>query len=152
VAGLATVILFLVLACAFIYFFVRLSLMAPLTLLRQEFAFGEAWQLTKGNFWTLFGGYFVVALVHSLLSVAAWSVMMWPLFADLNQAGFDPARVQEIGLTHLQRLMRPEALTIIGWTLIALTSGLGVALYGGAAAAATRDLAGDTQGARQTFA
>jgi hypothetical protein len=151
-AVLVSGLLILAALCAFIYFLVRLSLMAPLTFLREEFAFGEAWRITRGHFWTLFGGYFVVAFVQSLLTMAAWLAMMWPLLGDLGQAGFDPARFQEIALAHIQRLARPEVTTVIGWVLIALTSGIGIALYGGAAAAAARDLTGDTQGARRTFA
>jgi len=151
-AVLVAALLMLAVICAFIYFLVRLSLMAPLTFLRQEFAFGEAWRITRGHFWTLFGGYFVVVFVQGFLTMAAWLAMIWPLFGDLAQPGFDPARFPEILAAHIQRLTRPEATTIIGWALIALTSGMGIALYGGAAATATRDLTGDAQGASRTFA
>jgi len=146
-AVLVAVLLFLAAICAFIYFLVRLSLIAPLTFLRREFAFGEAWRITRGHFWTLFGSYFVLAFVQGLVTMAAWLAMLWPLFGDLGQAGFDPARFHEIVLAQIQRLARPEVTTIIGWSLVALTSGISIALFGGAVATAARDLAPEEQSA-----
>ena len=146
-AVLAAALLMLAAICAVIYFLVRLSLIAPLTFLRQEFALGEAWLITKGHFWKLFGGYFLVAFLQGLLTMAAWLAMMWPLFGDLGQAGFDPARFHEVLLAHIERLTRPEVTTIIGWALIALTSGISIALFGGAVATAARDLVPEEQGA-----
>ena len=45
------------------WFYVKLSLSFPLTLLRRRFVIGEAWTLTKGRFWTLFGAYFMIFVI-----------------------------------------------------------------------------------------
>jgi hypothetical protein len=145
-------LLIIALICAYFYFMVRLSLMAPLSFLRQEFAFGEAWQLTKGRFWTLFGGYFVVGLVAMAVTLVGVIAFAWPLFAELNQVNFEPARIRDAVAAYAGRAGRFDATILLGWAAIGLSSGISIALYSGAAAAATRDLARDANGTGDTFA
>lgn len=145
-------LLIIVLICACVYFLVRLSLMAPLSFLRQEFAFGEAWQLTKGRFWTLFGGYFVVGLVATAIALVGMIAFAWPLIAELNQVNFEPARIRDAFAAYAGRAGRFDAMILLGWVAVGLSSGIGIALYSGAAATATRDLAWDAKGTGDTFA
>jgi len=151
--GVPVIILLIVaLICACVYFLVRLSLMAPLSFLRREFAFGEAWQLTKGRFWTLFGGYFVVGLVATAVSLVGMIAFAWPLIAELNQVNFEPARIRDAFAAYVGRAARFDAMILLGWAAVGLSSGIGIALYSGAAAAATRDLDWDAKGTGDTFA
>lgn len=46
-----------------IYFTVRLASAGPLTILRKRITLREAWRLTRGHFWPLFGAYAVVAVI-----------------------------------------------------------------------------------------
>jgi hypothetical protein len=150
--ALVVCLLVLVLICAYFYFMVRMSLMAPLSFLRREFAFGEAWGLTKGRFWTLFGGYFVVGLVATAVALAGFIAFAWPLLAELSQVNFEPARIQEAFAAFAARAGRFDAMILLGWVAMGLSSGIGIALYSGAAATATRDLVWDAQGTGDTFA
>jgi hypothetical protein len=145
-------LLIIVLICACVYFMVRLSLMAPLSFLRQEFAFGEAWRLTKGRFWTLFGGYFVVGLVATAITLIGMIAFAWPLIAELNQVNFEPAQIRDALAAYVGRAGRFDAMILLGWAAIGVSSGVSIALYSGAAAAATRDLGWDARGTGDTFA
>jgi hypothetical protein len=62
---------------------VRLASAGPLTILRGRITIGEAWRLTRGRFWTLFGSYFVVALVWT----AAFGVLIPLSFGSAMQQG-----------------------------------------------------------------
>ena len=48
---------------AIIFFVVRLASAGPLTILRKRITIGEAWRLTRGHVWPLFGAYAVVAVI-----------------------------------------------------------------------------------------
>ena len=50
-----------------VFFIVRLALAGPLTILRGRITIGEAWRLTRGHFWTLFGAYAVIAVISMVV-------------------------------------------------------------------------------------
>ena len=70
---LLVVLLFFPLAGGFIFLWTRISLAGPLTLLRRRIVIGEAWRLSRGHFWTLFGVYLLlgIALLVAFMVVAA---------------------------------------------------------------------------------
>lgn len=75
---------------ALIFLVIRLSLAFPLTLHRGAFAIGEAWRLSRGHFWKLFGAALVVTLIGFVLSIAINLVAAGGYFADMLAAVYDP--------------------------------------------------------------
>jgi len=63
------VLLGLIVFAVLIFFYVRFSLAFALTMQRGKIMIGESWNLTKGRFWTLFGAYFVVGLIVTVVSM-----------------------------------------------------------------------------------
>jgi hypothetical protein len=143
---------FIALTCAAIWAGVRLSLAAPLTILRDRFVLGESWRLTKGRFWTLFGGYFLIWLIMLVLILVAGFMVVGSYWADLAQSGFTPEGMQQAAQRQFERQQAPDLMIVLGWALNGLIGGLGIALFGGATATATRELAVDREAIADTFA
>jgi hypothetical protein len=142
--GLLGLVAFCVLMCATIYVEVRFSLVFPLSFVRRNFIIGEAWRLSKGRFWTLFGAYFVIMLLYMVLAAILFGVAAAPFISELSQAPVTPEALQ-LALEHqMERFAEPSPYSL-GLVLgTALLGGLAIALFGGAAATAARDLlAGD---------
>jgi hypothetical protein len=89
-SALATALVVLLLLGLVIWLEVRLSLAFPLTLLRRKIIIGESWRLTRGRFWTLFGGYLVIALIAFALSIVASAVTAGSYWLELMRGGFNP--------------------------------------------------------------
>jgi hypothetical protein len=136
---------------AIMWFFVRLSLAFPLTLLREKIIIGESWRLTKGRFWTLFGGYFVIGLILMLIAIVIAAITAGSYWADLMESGFTPEGMEAAAQRQVERQFSMSATVIIGWILNALLGGLSIALLGGAVATAARDLTEDVEGIAGTF-
>jgi hypothetical protein len=131
---------FIVLTGAMIYVEVRLSLAFPLTFLRRGFVVGEAWRLSKGRFWTLFGAYFVIALIYMMLSAILVGVAVAPFFSELAQGDGTPEAVRLAAMHLMEGFVTLDARNaglILGGALL---GGFGLALFGGAMATAIRDL------------
>jgi len=144
-------IAYFVLLGAMIYAHVRFSLAFPLTFMRREFAIGEAWRLTKGRFWTLFGAYFTIGLLYMVLALILFTFAFGSFFSELAQAGNSPETVQLAfqNQVALFSSINPTSVSLlIGGVLL---GGLTMALVGGAVATAARDLAPDGEGAAPTF-
>ncbi len=122
---------------------VRLSLTAPLTLLRRKIIIGESWRLTRGRFWTLFGGYFVIFLMVFLLTMLALLTTAGGLFGEIFVGQAERPEFARQFITPL---------TVLAWTLNGIASALGIALGGGAAATAARELVPDETWIADTFA
>jgi hypothetical protein len=153
----AAVLLTILFTCAIlvfgIWFQVRVSLMFPLILIRGQIALGEGWRLSRGRFWTLFGAYLIIILLLFVLWSAVASVTMGPYFAELMQSGGKPEAVQAAAQHQMMRQFGSfNASAILGWVLMAITGGLGLALYGGATATAAHELTIDREGVARTFA
>ena len=143
VAGLLFLIGFLALMGAIIYVEVRFSLAFPLTFLRRSFIVGEAWRLSKGRFWTLFGAYFVIGIVYLALAAVLLIFAVAPFFSELAQSGNTPEAFQLAAQHQMERFVRIDASSVALWLGGALLSGISIALFGGAVATAARDLIPD---------
>jgi hypothetical protein len=144
VVGLLALIAFCVLMGAAIYAQVRVSLAFPLSFVRRAFIIGEAWRLSKGRFWTLFGAYFVIMLFYLVLAAILFGVAAAPLISELAQAPNTPEAIQLAFQHQLARVLAPDPILIGVMFGSALLGGLMIALFGGAVATAARDLlAGD---------
>jgi hypothetical protein len=129
--------------CLCIWLAVRLCLAFPLVVLRHRLAIGEAWRLSRGNFWTLFGAFIVVAVLYIVcVGVIGTLTAASYLSTLMSSGGFDPggkaSAVQQAAM--IRQLTAITPLTVIGWVLSALVGGVFIALNGGATATAVRDL------------
>ena len=79
---------------AMIYAEVRLSLAFPLTFMRRSFVIGEAWRLTRGRFWTLFGAYFIIGLVYMVLAGILFCFAFGPFFSEVAQGPNSPEAIR----------------------------------------------------------
>lgn len=133
-----TVLVSLAAFSGLIYLLVRFSLAFPLTLHRRAFAIGEAWRLSRGNFWKLFGAGLVVTVIGFVLSIAVNVVAAGGYFADMIAAAGNPEAValaaerQAAAMSGLSMLMILQA---IGGAVIAA---VWITLSGGSAATAAR--------------
>lgn len=132
---------------------VRLSLAFPLTLLRGKIIIGESWQRTRGRFWTLFGAFFVLFVLVLAMWIGVALVASGGYLADLKETGFTAEGFQRAAERQMERqLGTPDGATLLGWALGAVVGTLGIALFGGAAATATRELTVDVEDLADTFA
>lgn len=131
--------------CLAIFVQVRLSPAIPLTIMRRQIVITEAWALSRGRFWTLFGGYFVLALIMLIAILVLATFTMGPYISALAQHGFTPESIQAASEAQMQRQLGGiGAMTVIGWILGGLIGGVGFAVWGGALAAVADGLVGTT--------
>jgi hypothetical protein len=137
---------------AMIWVQVRLSLAFPLTVMRKKIVVGEAWQATRGRFWTLFAAFLVIFLLLLVLWIAAALVMNGEYFADLAAGGFSPENIRRAGERQMARQFgTPTGTMALGWLLSAAAGSLSIAIFGGAVATGARAAVADVDGLAETF-
>jgi len=141
-----------VLTALAVWILVRLSLAYPLTLMRGRIVIGEAWRLSSGRFWTLFGGYLIIFLSLFAFTFAATALTSGTYLLEIARGGFTLAALQAATRAQLVRqLAGIDAMMVAGWALSALVGGISLGLYGGAMATAARSLSADAEGMARTF-
>ncbi|MEO6216952.1 MAG: hypothetical protein ABIO86_13055 [Sphingomonas sp.] len=124
---------------------VRLSPAIPLTIMRRQIVITEAWTLSRGRFWTLFGGYVVLTLIMLIVLLIVVAFTMGPYMAELAQHGFTPQGIEAANQVQMQRQLGGiGVMTVIGWILGGLIGGVSFAVWGGALAAVADGLVGAT--------
>jgi hypothetical protein len=149
--GLLTILGLLVIFCLMMFLWVRLSLAFPLTLLRGRIILGEAWRLSRGHFWTLFGAYLVLMLIVFGLTIAISLLLQGDYWALLMQGGdaADPVAMQ----SQMEAQYSPGVPMILNLLFGVVIGGGMIALTGGALASAARALTGgDARTIADTFA
>lgn len=80
------------------YFAVRLAPAAAITVGKRQFAFFDAWTVTKGRFWALFGAFLIVFLIaiaiEIVIGVVVFGVAMAGAWSALMAAGPNPGPEQ----------------------------------------------------------
>lgn len=138
------VVLIVAVMCVLVFFQVRFSLAFALTMFRGKIMIGEAWQISKGRFWTLFGAYFVLGLIVFASAMVIFTISAGPYFAELSQSGFSPAGMQAAQHHQMERQFGTvTVLTVVGWVLGAMFGALWITLGAGAAGAAAIGLLGE---------
>jgi hypothetical protein len=151
-AAIVGILLFFALLGVFIWLQVRFSLIFALTVARRKIVIGESWRLTRGHFWTLFGGYLAVFVIIVILAILAGLVTTGSYFYDIFANAGNPEAVQQAMQAQIQRQFGAiDAMMIFGWLISAAVGAVTLALLGGAPAAATRALLSDETVA-ETFA
>lgn len=144
--GLTVLLSFLIGLVVFglaIYLIIRFSLAFPLTLHRGEFVIGEAWRLSRGRFWTLFGAALVVVVIGFILSMVVGIFSMGSYFADILSAAGNPDATMLAAERQAERLGSFSVMMILQSIGSAVVAAVWVALSGGSAAAAARLLVED---------
>lgn len=131
---LATVALFAVM----LFLIIRFSLAFPLTLHRGHFAIGEAWRLSRGRFWTLFGAAFVITLLVTILNMAVSLVTMGGYMFDIIAAAGSPDAASRVAEAQTQSFGTFSPMMILYALGSAITAGLWVTLAGGSIATAAK--------------
>lgn len=146
--GIGMVVMMVAMYALPIFFAVRLSPAFALTMLRRKIVVGEAWRLTSGNFWTLFGGYLVLGLISMAAYLVIVMILVIPavsmsggmlgLIAALQQGQLNGTLMTTMG---------------VGGILFSLLAGVSIALWAGGIGAATNGLLGTTDvDLQETFA
>jgi len=138
-----------------IWLAVRLCLAFPLTLLRRRFAIGEAWRLSRGHFWSLFGALLVIFVLYVVATSVVGSMTAASYLSALGEAGlFGPDATIDPGqqATLISTLTRITPMNVAGWIIGGLVGGIFTGLSGGATATAVKELVGDHEEVAARFA
>jgi len=124
--------------CAAIFFWVRLSLAGPLTILERKIAIGPAWRASRGNFWRLFGAYLVISLLIFVVYMVFGFIQMGPVMTDMLHPTDPAAHERVLAWQSANYGLSPRGLVfaVIGGILY----GFATALQGGMVAVATAQL------------
>jgi hypothetical protein len=128
---------------AMLFLVIRFSLAFPLTLHRGKIAIGEAWTLSRGRFWTLFGAALVISLLVFVLNTVVSLVTMGGYFFDVIAAAGNPEATARAVEAQTQSFGQLSATTILYSLGSAITAGLWVTLAGGSIATAAKLLLAD---------
>ncbi len=126
---------------------VRLSISLPLTYLYEQITVDEAWTLSRGHFWSLFGAFLGIAL----LLLAGWIVVMliffWPVVQAVPQLRFGPDALSDMLLLMAAQAMNLSTLSqVIVIALALILIALGFVLVTATLASAARELLGLKEG------
>lgn len=128
-----------------IWLHVRLSPALALTIRHRSFVIGEAWRITRGQFWRLFAAYAVIWLLIIAIYVALAVLLTGNYWAALLR-GVSPA-VAAMGAAEI------GPLTIVGWFVNGAVSASIYAFWAGSVGTATQQLIHDDgQNYADTFA
>ncbi len=98
-----------------IYFAVRLAPAAAISVGRRQFAFFDAWTVTKGRFWPLFGSFFIIFViafaVEVVLAIIVFGVAMTGAWSTFVAAGANPTAEQVSAL--FAALFTPQNLLVL---------------------------------------
>ena len=149
--GLLSILGLLVIFCFMMFLWVRVSLAFPLTLLRGRIVLGEAWRLSRGHFWTLFGAYLVLMMIVFGFTLAISLLLQGDYWSLLMQGGdaADPVVMQ----MQMEAQYSPGLPMLLSLLFGVVMGGAMIALTGGALASAARALTGgDHHAIADTFA
>jgi hypothetical protein len=135
-----------------LFFWVRVSLAFPLTLMRGRFVLGEAWTLSRGHFWTLLGGYAVLILIVLALAIVSSLVLQAGYWSQLIGGGLTGPGAQQAAQAQMEAQYALGLPMILSLVVGIVIGGLSIAFTGASTAIAARALATDQQGMAETFA
>lgn len=124
---------------AFLWLFARLSPAGALTIRDQQIRFFEAWRVTKGKTWTLFGAYLTLFLIAAFIALVIYAILGAVAFAQLAplmQDGAEPDAGAVIQVLSQPSFWGPAALVFF---IMSMLNGVFVHALGGPAALAAKN-------------
>ncbi|MDG5489412.1 hypothetical protein NYR55_12380 [Sphingomonas sp. BGYR3] len=103
---------------AFIFIGVRLALAWPMVVADRRIALGEAWRLSKGRFWPMFGAALVLAIGLSVAGQIVSAIQFGGLMTALVP-GSDPQQMQNL---LIERFSSITVVSVIAWILGGIVS------------------------------
>jgi hypothetical protein len=97
-----------------IFIGVRFGPAAATSVVRNRFSFFEAWTVTRGRFWMLFGAFAIWAVVYALIFVVGFSALVSAQLGDLAgtwDVGAVPTEQEMLAV--FERVFSPAGLTIM---------------------------------------
>lgn len=142
IAGLLTYVACL---CLYIWCWVRISSAGALTILHQRIVIRDAWGLTRGHFWSLFGGYFVIFLTIFVAFILFFAATLSSYFVDMWQAAGNPVATARIAEAQMLSNGPGSPFWFVMLIVGGILGGIAIALQGAMMAVATRDLLAATE-------
>lgn len=125
--------------CALVYAEVRLSLAGALTVLHGRIVVKDAWRLTKGCFWRLFGAYLVLSIIFVFVTLVLLAIFSPHLLAAYF--AFDQTALLAASQEQAARFASHPLLAILPQVLIgSAVTGVMLAVSFGAVATAAIEL------------
>jgi hypothetical protein len=84
IMAIVAVVSFLALMCAIIWAGVRLAPATATSVALQRFAFFDAWKVTRGRFWTLFGSFLLLIILYLVIGSAIAGLALIPVLSTLG--------------------------------------------------------------------
>ncbi len=139
--GVGIAMLVLVMLAGFgggLWLFARLSPAGALSIRDQQIRFFEAWRVTKGKTWTLFGAYLTLFLIAAFIALLLYGIIGGVALVQLLpllEAGATPTPEQFVGVIVQPSFWGPAALVFF---LMSMLNGVFVHALGGPAALAAK--------------
>lgn len=140
IAAVLAMLLYCGLFVGLIYASLRLSAAAPLTILYGRIVIDDAWKLTKGRFWTLFGAYAAIVAIVAVPVVLLGAIMLGGFYHHIVEAPYEPVAFQAAMRAQFESQAPGKPMWFFGVVLGGLLGGIGIALQGAMTAIATREL------------
>jgi hypothetical protein len=141
-----------VILCLLLFFWVRVSLAFPLTLMRGRFVLAEAWRLSRGHFWTMLGGYLVLMLIILAIAIIGSLVLQSGYWSQLMGGGLTGANARQAAQAQMAAQYALGVPMLMTLAFGVVMGSLTIAFTGASVAIAARALASDQHGMAETFA
>jgi hypothetical protein len=106
-----------------IYFGVRFAPAAATSIARRKFSFFQAWTVTKGRFWALFGAFFLLFVIYWVWMIAYFAIWLvavaGPIAPDPSAINFsDPQQLSqaymEFAQAYFRSMLEPRTWVVLG--------------------------------------
>ncbi|MET0309177.1 MAG: hypothetical protein ABW023_10770 [Sphingomonas sp.] len=126
---------------------VRISIALPLTYLYEQITVDEAWTLSRGHFWSLFGAFVGISLLLLACWIAIMLIFFQPVVQAVLQSGLSSAGlISAMLLLVVEAMNLPASSQVIVIALALILTALGFVLVTATLASAARELLGLKEG------
>jgi hypothetical protein len=136
--GIVAAILGLVLFCAVVWAWTRVSPAGAMTILEHKVVIGPAWRLTRGAFWRLFGAYVLFGILILVVYGIVLSAEMGPILSDLAHPA-DPEAAARVAQWQADKAHLSVSLVVMS-VVSGVLGGFTFAFQAGMIAVATEQL------------